>query len=100
MKTLRVLTWVFLVLGLVMCLGALLLWNGTRGFVARAQATRGQVVDLLEVRDSDGGSSTWKPRVTFTAPSGAEVTFDASFSSSPMPYRVGDTVDVLFAPGD
>ena len=100
MKTLRTLTWVFLVLGVGMLVGALALWNNTRGFVARAQTTSGQVVELLEVRDKDGGSSTWKPRVTFTAPAGQQVTFDASFSSNPAPYRVGDAVEVLFTPDD
>jgi hypothetical protein len=100
MKTLRTLTWVFLVVGVGMLVGALALWNSTRGFVARAQSAPGQVIELLEVRDKDGGSSTWKPRVTFTAAAGQQITFDSSFSANPAPYRVGEAVEVLYESTD
>ena len=73
MKILRTLSRVFPGLGLAMLVGALFMWNSTRGFVARAHTAPGRVIELLEVRDSDGGSSTWKPRVSFTAPSGEPV---------------------------
>ncbi len=100
MKFLQRLTRIFLVIGVVMLVGAILFWNGTRNFVARAQTTQGEVVELIEVRDKDGGSSTWKPRVVFQTPAGRKITFDASFSSNPAPYSVGQTVDVLYLPTD
>jgi Protein of unknown function (DUF3592) len=100
MKILQRLTWIFLVIGLAMLVGALFFWNSTRSFVAHAQTTQGKVVELIEVRDKDGGSSTWKPRVTYRAPTGQQITFESSFSTNPAPYSVGETVDVLYLPSD
>ena len=91
---------VFLGLGVLMLLGAALLWNNTRSFIARAQEATGTVVELREVRDNDGGSSTWKPVVRFTAGSGRDITFAASFSSNPASYDVGESVTVLYLPSE
>jgi len=103
MKKYRWLVYIFLGVGSLMLVGAMLAWNSTRGFIAHAQTTTGKVVELREVRDKDGGSSTWKPVVHFTAAGGQDVTFSSSFSSNPAPYDVGDTVEVLYLrddPGD
>ena len=58
-----------------MLLMALVLWNKTRGFIARAATAPGTVTELIEVRDNDGGSSTFKPVVKFVTPSGQEISF-------------------------
>jgi len=100
MKFLRVFSYVFLGVGLLMLVIAIFLWNNTRGFLAHAQEGQGTVIELIEVRDSDGGSSTWKPRVKYAAPSGEEIIFNASFSANPAPYQVGEVVPVLFVPQD
>jgi hypothetical protein len=100
MKFLRVFSYAFLGVGLLMLVIAFFLWNNTRGFLAHAQEAQGTVVELVEVRDSDGGSSTWKPRVKYATPGGEEITFNASFSSNPAPYQVGEAVPVLFSPQD
>jgi len=99
MNKYRWFVYIFLGVGSLMLFIALLLWNNSRSFLARAQATTGEVVELREVRDSDGGSSTWKPVVHF-AVEGRDVTFAASFSSRPAPYDVGDRVPVLYLPGN
>lgn len=52
------------------------------------------------MREDDGGSSTFKPVVKFAAPGGEQITFTSSYSSRPPAYDVGETVDVLFVPGD
>ena len=57
----------FLRVGALFLIIALLLWNSTRSFLAHAQQTTGTVVELIEVRDKDDGSTTWKPVVRFTA---------------------------------
>jgi hypothetical protein len=79
---------------------ALVLWNKTRSFIAHAATTQGTVTELIEVRDKDGGSSTFKPVVKFTGPAGEQVSFESSYSSRPPAYDVGETVDVLYTPRD
>jgi len=97
MKKLRV---VFLVIGGLMLFIALLLWNNTRRFVANAASAQGKVIELIEVRDEDDGSITYKPVVAYEAANGRSLRFTASFSSKPAPYRVGERVEVLYAPRD
>jgi hypothetical protein len=100
MKRFRWLVIAFLGVGTLMLVAALLLWNETRSFVARAHQASGQVVELREVRDADDGSSTWRPVVSFTAGDDRKVTFASSFSSNPAPYDVGETVTVLYLPDE
>jgi uncharacterized protein DUF3592 len=100
MKKFRKFAFAFLGVGALFLIIALLLWKQTRGFLAHARQTTGTVVELREVRDSDGGSSTWKPVVNFVADDGRDITFAASFSSKPAPYDVGERVDVLYLPDD
>lgn len=80
-----------------MLLFSMLLWNKTRHFLARAQQAPGTVVELREVRDSEG-SSTWKPVVRFETASGRGVSFADSVSSKPAAYDVGEAVTVLYLP--
>lgn len=98
MKKYRWLIIIFLCVGILMLVGSLFAWNSTRRFIAHAQTTTGRVVELVEVRDKDGGSSTWKPVVRFAAPNGKNVTFSSSFSSNPAQYDVGESVEVLYLP--
>jgi hypothetical protein len=93
-------TYLFAGIGLAMLVGAAVLVLNTRKFIATAARGPGKVVELREVRDTDDGSITYKPVVTFTSPGGTSVTFESSFSSRPPAYSVGETVDVLFAPDD
>lgn len=103
MKKYQWLVYVFLGVGSLMLVGSLFAWNSTRAFIAHAQTTTGKVVELREVRDKDGGSSTWKPVVHYETADGKGITFSSSFSSNPAPYDVGETVEVLYLrddPGD
>jgi uncharacterized protein DUF3592 len=100
MKKFRWFVIAFLGVGALMLVIAVLLWNSTRNFLARAKETTGTVVELLEVRDKDGGSSTWKPVVRFTSRDDGEITFAASFSSKPAPYDIGEHVTVLYLADD
>jgi len=83
-----------------MLINALLLWNSTRRFIANAASAQGEVIELIEVRDNDDGSISYKPVVTYEAANGRSIRFTASFSSKPAPYRVGERVEVLYAPQD
>lgn len=91
--------YISLAIGALMLFIALVLWNKTRIFVARATTAQGVVTELIVVRDKDGGSDTYKPAVKFTTPDGQEVNFTSSFSSRPPAYDVGESVPVLYLPG-
>jgi len=99
-KKFRKFAYIALGIGAVLLVVGLLVWNKTRVFVARAATTGGVVTELIEVRDNDGGSSTFKPVVKFSAPGGEEVTFTSSYSSRPPAYDVGEAVEVLYEPAD
>ncbi|MBC8024847.1 MAG: DUF3592 domain-containing protein [Steroidobacteraceae bacterium] len=98
MKKPGVLSVLFGLIGLGLLAGAIALALNTRSFIATAKHAPGIVTELIEKRDTDDGSITYKPVVAFTADSGASVTFASSFSSNPPAYDVGETVDVLYAP--
>lgn len=98
MKSMRVFTAVFLLVGLGMLIGAGLLVRNTQSFVARAASAQGQVVDLIPSRSSQNSSTTWAPQVRFTAADGQVVEFQSSTSSNPPAYARGETVTVLYDP--
>ncbi len=90
----------FAVIGLGMLAGAVALAMNTRAFIATAKHASGTVTELVPKRDSDDGSTTYTPVVMFEADSGASVSFTSSFSSNPPSYAVGETVEVLYEPGN
>jgi len=98
MKRFRWFVIIFLGVGLLMLFGALMFWNKTRGFLARAHQASGTVVELIETRDNEG-SSMWKPVVAFTDDNGHKTRFTDSVSSRPAAYDVGEAVTVLYLPG-
>ncbi len=100
MKKFRKFAYIALGIGALLLFTSLALWNKTRAFVARAATAPGVVTELIEVRDKDGGSSTYRPAVKFTAADGTDVTFTSSYSSRPPAYDVGETVVVLYEPRD
>jgi hypothetical protein len=98
MKRFRWFVIIFLGVGLLMLFGALMFWNKTRSFLARAHQASGTVVELIETRDNEG-SSMWKPVVAFTDDNGHKTRFTDSVSSRPAAYDVGEAVTVLYLPG-
>jgi len=98
MKAIRIFKWGGLLVGGAMLLGALLLAQHTRSFIARAQHATGEVVELVERNSSD--STTYAPAVRFTTADGREIRFVSSTSSSPPAYSAGERVEVLYPPGE
>ena len=101
MNKMRVLIYVFLGIGVLLLLVSRCCCGTTRArFIANADTAQGKVIELIEVRDTDDGSISYKPVVAYEAANGKSITFTASFSSKPAPYDVGESVEVLYAPGD
>lgn len=98
MKAIRIFKWIGLLAGAAMLIGALLLVQQTRSFIARAQHAAGEVVELVPRYSNN--SSTYAPAVRFAAADGREIRFVSSSSSNPPAYSTGERVDVLYLPGE
>ncbi len=98
MKSIRIFKWLGLLFGGAMLIGALLLAQHSRSFIARAQHAPGVVVEMVP-HSSNNNSTTYAPVVRYNAPDGRELKLYSSTSSNPPAYSVGEQVDVLFLPG-
>ena len=96
MKILKILSLLFSTIGLGLLAGSVFLYSNTAGFVARAATAEGKVIDLVRNRSSSGSSSTYRPVVEFTTPTGLRVEFTSGVGSSPPAYGVGESVRVLY----
>jgi hypothetical protein len=90
--------WAFLVAGLLILTGGGYLAVRTAGFLSRAEAVPGTVIDLKASRSND--STTYAPVVRFTSADGDERTFVSKTSTSPPMFSVGEAVEVLYDPAD
>jgi hypothetical protein len=90
----QLLVGLFAVVGLVFAIIGGVSFFETRRFMARAAETTGRVID--NVRDDD----TYRAVVTFEPASGTPVTFRSSAGANPPSYEVGDSVRVLYDPGE
>ncbi|MDQ0071022.1 hypothetical protein J2W34_002807 [Variovorax boronicumulans] len=101
MNSARIIKCVFGLVGVLMLVGAGLLYQNTTKFIASASRAQGEVIDLLRVESSRRNSSdTWRPMVHFKLPSGEIIEFTPSSSSSPPAYDKGEIVEVFFNPAD
>lgn len=89
--------WLFTLIGLGMLGAATYIAIDTRNFVATAASAPGEVIDLIESRDSDD-DTVYRPRVRFQSPDGRSHEFTGSVGSNPAGFYVGEAVDVLFDP--
>jgi len=90
----------FLLVGIVL-LGAAWIWSRRqRQFDAKARKAQGTVVSLQPSGSSDDGGNSYAPRVKFTSASGQAIQFTDRVSSRPAAYNVGETVGVLYDPGN
>ena len=56
------------------------------------------MVSLAQSCDDDG--CTYSPVVRFKTQNGQSVSFESTYSSSPPAYNVGESVEVIYSPGD
>jgi len=98
MKALRIIRYVFTLVGLVLLIGAAVSWNSTRQFIAQAVEVQGTVIALEESRSSD--SYVYHPVVAFVDRQGTAREFRSSVGSNPPSYAEGEGVEVLYLPSD
>jgi Protein of unknown function (DUF3592) len=86
---------VFLGVGGLMLVLALLLYASERQFLSNASHATGTVIQLVEHR-TRRGSRSWTPRVAFRDGSGSVRVFEGSVGSFPAANRAGDVVQVIY----
>jgi hypothetical protein len=98
MDVVKVIRYLFGLVGAGLLIGAFLVVQNTRSFLEDAVSAQGVVLDLVgrSGSTSSGTSYTYAPRVRFVTAAGRTVTFVSSTSSNPPDYQVGETVEVLY----
>lgn len=81
----------FLVIGLVLGLV-------TSNFIDHSVQTRATVISLQALKSNDG--ETFAPVFEFADANGREHTITSHSSSNPAGFSVGETVRILYSPGD
>lgn len=89
---------IFTLIGFGLFLLTAQIFQASREFVKTATTTKGEVVRMVAIHNSDG--TTYAPEVAFTNQSGEVIFFTSGLSTSPPSYAVGDIVDVLYKPDD
>lgn len=102
MDVVKIVRFVFGVVGAGLLVGALFAVQNTRSFLGEAVSGDGTVMDLVESRSSSdtGDRYSYAPVVRFVTDRGETVTFTSSVSSNPPSYHVGEAVDVLYSPAE
>lgn len=98
MKTFNTLRVIFALVGVGMLVGAFFSFQSTSTFLETATAKPGVVTDLIRSRSSD--SNAYYPLVRFEDEKGRLTEFLSSSGSNPPSYSRGETVRVLFMPGN
>jgi len=94
MKTIKIIKYLFLILGIGLLTGSLLIYRSTSSFLAEATHAEGTVVKLMESHSDN--STTYRPVVCFSDLNGNETVFVSSTGSYPPSYTKGEKVDVLY----
>ncbi len=90
---------IFLPLAILASVGAIYCFARATLFRRGCVKTRGTVVELIEIPDSEG-ANTFTPRVVFITTAGEEVVFRTLSSQYPPSHKVGDVVTVWYRPDD
>jgi hypothetical protein len=85
-----------LLIGLGFLLLAAVLAARTHFWLAKAQFTDGEVIQMIAVRGQK--STTYKPRVRYTTMDGQVRDFVRGYSSSPPDFTIGEKVAVAYDP--
>jgi hypothetical protein len=94
----KVMTYVFLPIGVLILAGTVWMAVDTRAWLARSVAAEGAVVEMIRVVDRESLSSSFAPLVRFRTADGKSIEFQSTAQSNPPAYYAGQTVTVLYDP--
>ena len=87
---------VLLIVGVVFLIVGIAIRNQQKSFAKTGVYTDAEVVNLVSHRSDN--SITYRPEVKFTTKSGETVQVVHSSGSNPPRYKVGDKVEIIYAP--
>lgn len=100
MKTLKIIKYLFAIIGLGMMAGSFFLYQNTATFLESAISAEGEVVELVRSSSSSsstsGSSYTYAPVVKFKTSKGESIEFKSTTSSNPPSYTRGERVEILY----
>jgi hypothetical protein len=92
--------YVFAPLGVLLLLWAAYLYLDTRAWLRRSVEAKGSVVEMVRLRDRETGEVSFAPLVRFQTADGKTVEFQSTWRSNPPAYSAGQSVTVLYDPGE
>ena len=90
----------FIPIGALLVLGAAWTAISTKTWISHAVEVKGSVIEMVRMRDSDNTGYLFAPVVRFQTVEGNTVEFEYGLRSNPPAYRTGQTVSVLYDPGE
>ncbi|WP_159092088.1 DUF3592 domain-containing protein [Aquimarina sp. Aq107] len=84
-----------LVISVILIYFAIRHYNVTKNLLTDGIKTKAKVIDLIKITSDDG--YTYKPVFEYKDKANNVVTFKSDVSSSPAPYDIGDTVNMVYA---
>lgn len=94
MKTISIIKFAFVTIGLIFIALALYLYQDKQVFLKKAEITQGIVIQLLSSRSEN--SITYHPVIVFVTKTGNKISFASSVSSNPPSYNEGESVEVIY----
>lgn len=92
--------WILFSVGLVLFSISLWQYQRSKNLLSTGIKTKGKVIELIPIYDSDDGDYTYKPVFEFKTRQGATKTFKSLSSSRPPSYKVGETVMLVYSKDD
>ena len=80
---------------LILIYFAIMHYNNTKTLIDTGIKTTAIVIDLIEIRDKDG--YRYRPVFEFTDHTNTKITFKSKISSRPAPYKIGDSVNIIYS---
>jgi hypothetical protein len=105
-QQMRAVALVFVIVGMVMLATAGFLTFSTLRFLDRSVHVQGTITALVPIthsndnQNSGNAQTTYAPQFSFTTTGGEAVTVTSHNSSNPAAFDVGESVSVLYDPGD
>jgi len=94
MKMIEYLYLVMLCASIVLLYFAYKQYNTTQKLIQTGIKTKARVIDLIAIPGDDG--YTYKPVFEYTTRSNEVITFESDIRSRPAPYKIGDTVNIIY----
>ncbi len=95
MKMIEYLYLGFLIVSMALIYFASKQYYNTKHLIHNGIKTNAKVIDLIKISSDDG--YTYKPVFEFTDKTDRKITFKSDVSSSPAPYKIGETVKIVYS---